>query len=37
VNSGKTRIEVHREENYFVAIDLLMHVADKGSMEDERC
>ena len=28
--SMKTLIEVHREGNYFVAIDLLTNVADRG-------
>jgi len=28
--SRKTLIEIHREGNYFVAIDLLTNVADRG-------
>ena len=31
----KTLIEVHREGNYFVAIDLLTNVADQGLTEQE--
>jgi hypothetical protein len=31
----KTLIEVHREGNYFVAVDLLTNVADKSLSEDE--
>ena len=33
--SMKTLIEVHREGNYFVAIDLLTNVADQGDTEHE--
>ena len=33
--SMKTLIEVHREGNYFVAIDLLTNVADQGLTEQE--
>jgi len=33
--SMKTLIEVHREGNYFVAIDLLTNVADQGHTEHE--
>jgi len=31
----KTLIEVHQEGKYFVAIDLLTHVADQGLTEEE--
>jgi predicted RNase H-like HicB family nuclease len=31
----KTRIEVHKEGNYFVAVDLLKNVADQGLSEEE--
>lgn len=31
----KTLIEVHKEGNYFVAVDLLTNVADQGSSEEE--
>ena len=31
----KTLIEVHREGKYYVAIDLLTHVADQGFTEEE--
>jgi hypothetical protein len=31
--SMKTLIEVHREGNYFVAIDLVTNVADQGLTE----
>jgi predicted RNase H-like HicB family nuclease len=31
----KTLIEVHKEGNYFVAVDLLTNVADQGTSEEE--
>ncbi|WP_211530989.1 hypothetical protein [Methanocalculus chunghsingensis] len=31
----KTLIEVHREGKFYVAIDLLTHVADQGLTEEE--
>ena len=31
----KTRITVHREDNYFIAIDFRTHVADQGTTREE--
>nr|MBC8521360.1 hypothetical protein [Methanomicrobia archaeon] len=31
----KTIIQIHREEKYFVAVDLLTNVADQGLTEEE--
>ncbi|MHC1573827.1 MAG: hypothetical protein ACXQTJ_05230, partial [Candidatus Syntropharchaeales archaeon] len=31
----KTIIQIHREEKYFVAVDLLTNVADQGLSEEE--
>ena len=35
VQEMKTLIEVHKEGDYFVAVDLLSNVADQGSSEEE--
>ena len=35
VDNMKTLIQIHKEEKYFVAIDLITNVADQGLTESE--